>query len=207
MVLVKHDYYKKKSKQAFNRQAAYYDHDKNGSHARTMYPYILDKINNLQFKNILDIGCGTGEILSAVADYNGVRAYGIDISLKMLSVAETKIVHKAQLMLGDAEKLPYGDCFFDVVICNDSFHHYPNPLAVLLEMRRVLKAGGTLLLSDICLPNFKRVLLNMFIYLSPDGDYKIYSRNAIRNLVKQAGFVSGTYEKVNDNGFIVCAHT
>jgi ubiquinone/menaquinone biosynthesis C-methylase UbiE len=205
MVLLNQESYKLKSKQGFNRQAKSYDHDKNGAHARSMYPYILDKIKKLQFENILDIGCGTGEILSVVTKHNGVRAYGIDISLNMLSFAESKLGNKARLMLGDAEKLPYGDCFFDLLICNDSFHHYPNPLGALSEMRRVLKAGGTLLLSDICLPKLQRLLMNMFIFLSPDGDYKIYSENAIRNFIEEAGFHACTYEKVKTDGFILCA--
>jgi ubiquinone/menaquinone biosynthesis C-methylase UbiE len=204
MVLLNQESYKLKSRKGFNRQAGKYDRSRDGAHARSMYPHILEKLKSIEFENILDIGCGTGEILSAVTENNGAGAYGIDISLNMLSVAESKIGCRARLMLGDAERLPYGDYFFDVVVCNDSFHHYPNPLGVLSEMRRVLKDGGTLLLSDICLPRFQRLLLNMFIFLSPDGDYKIYSASAIRNLVREAGFHSCVYEKVKADGFILC---
>ena len=48
--------------------------------------------------------------------------YGIDLSEKMLSVAEGKLSSKVQLVLGDSEHLPFADNFFDVVYCNDSFH-------------------------------------------------------------------------------------
>jgi ubiquinone/menaquinone biosynthesis C-methylase UbiE len=204
-MFLKYEYYKNKSKNGFNRQARTYDHDKNGRHARSMYKYIIEKIKNISFKTVLDIGCGTGEILSLITKHNSVRAFGMDISLEMLTVAEDKLGGRANLIIADAGNLPYDECFFDLVICNDSFHHYPNPIGVLSEIKRVLKNKGTLILSDICLPPLKRKLLNMFIFLSPDGDFKIYSEKDITKLINEAGFNSCTYEKVTNNGFILCA--
>ena len=68
---------------------------------------------------------------------------GIDLSEKMLAVAKSKLPEQVKLILGDSESLPFSDNAFDVVYCNDSFHHYPAPQNVLREVYRVLKPGGT----------------------------------------------------------------
>jgi len=68
--------------------------------------------------------------------------YGIDLSEKMLEVAKEKLGNRVNLILGDSEQLPFSDSFFDVVYCNDSFHHYPAPDKVLSEVCRVLKPVG-----------------------------------------------------------------
>ena len=69
---------KKLSKDTFNLQATTYDIDKNGAHARTLYPYIIDKLSDISFDNVLDVGCGTGEILNTIKNiYPAVSLYGI----------------------------------------------------------------------------------------------------------------------------------
>ncbi|MFR7358928.1 MAG: class I SAM-dependent methyltransferase [Dorea longicatena] len=45
-------------------------------------------------------------------------------------------------LVGDSENLPFENESFDVVICTNSFHHYPNPHAFMNEASRVLKNGG-----------------------------------------------------------------
>ena len=51
-------------------------------------------------------------------------------------------------MVGDAEHLPFESGYFDMVTCSNSFHHYPNQLQAVQEMRRVLKDKGGLLIVD-----------------------------------------------------------
>ena len=54
---------KEMSKIAFNQQALTYDKNIKGQHARTLYPYILNMLKGRHFSSILDLGCGTGELL------------------------------------------------------------------------------------------------------------------------------------------------
>ena len=144
---------KERSKSTFNQQADTYDEDIHGQHARTLYPVLLSKLAHIPFQRALDLGCGTGEMMKMLLQSDDQRElYGIDLSEKMLSVAEGKLSGKVQLVLGDSEHLPFVDNFFDVVYCNDSFHHYPAPENVIREVQRVLKPGGTFLIGDCWQP-------------------------------------------------------
>ena len=99
----------------------------------------------------------------------GKELYGIDLSEKMLHVAKSKLPEQVKLLLGDSEALPFPDNTFDVVYCNDSFHHYPAPMNVLREVHRVLKPGGTFLMGDCWQPLVGRIIMNFYMRHSKEG--------------------------------------
>ena len=152
---------KENSKAAFNQQAATYDKDIKGQHARSLYPVLLEKLSHIPFHSALDLGCGTGEMLKLIIQKDAHKELcGIDLSEEMLAVAKSKLPEQVKLLLGDSESLPFPDNTFDVVYCNDSFHHYPAPQNVLKEVHRVLKPGGTFLMGDCWQPFVGRVIMN-----------------------------------------------
>jgi len=174
--------YKKKSRESFNKQASTYDEDFNSEHARKIYNHIIKTTGNLDGKKILDVGCGTGNVLKMIHDkYREAQLYGIDISEKMLEKAKAKLQNNADLTLGDSENLPYYNSTFDVIICNDSFHHYPNPEGVLREFNRVLRDGGIFILGDCWQPAITRNIMNVLLRLNlmNCGDVKMYSEKEI----------------------------
>ena len=63
-------------------------------------------------------------------------------------------------MIGDSENLPFAKDAFDVVVCTNSFHHYPNPQAFINEAARVLKPYGRLVLRDYTSNKFMVWLMN-----------------------------------------------
>ena len=177
---------KERSKSTFNQQADTYDEDIHGQHARTLYPVLLSKLAHIPFQRALDLGCGTGEMMKMLLQSDDQRElYGIDLSEKMLSVAESKLSGKVRLVLGDSEHLPFADNFFDVVYCNDSFHHYPDPENVIREVQRVLKPGGTFLIGDCWQPLIGRAIMNFYMRHSKEGDVKIYSKEEMVSLLSQ----------------------
>ena len=66
----------------------------------------------------------------------------------MLEKSKEKLLNTAELSLGDAELLPYENDYFDLLICSDSFHHYPNPQKAIEEFYRVLKTDLVLLIQQ-----------------------------------------------------------
>ena len=193
---------KERSKSTFNQQADTYDEDIHGQHARTLYPVLLSKLAHIPFQRALDLGCGTGEMMKMLLQSDDQRElYGIDLSEKMLSVAEGKLSGKVQLVLGDSEHLPFADNFFDVVYCNDSFHHYPAPENVIGEVQRVLKPGGTFLIGDCWQPLVGRAIMNFYMRHSKEGDVKIYSKEEIVSMFSEY-FQDVSWEQIGNTSCI-----
>ena len=108
---------------------------------------------------------------------------------------------RAALVQGDSEHLPFPDGSFDMVYCCDSFHHYPDPAAVLAEVGRVLVPGGVFLLGAIWLPLPGRLLMNPFLRWSREGDVKIYSRREIKTLMGLE-FRQVTWRRAGSRAFV-----
>ncbi|SCC21657.1 Methyltransferase domain-containing protein [Kosakonia oryzendophytica] len=104
---------------------------------------------------ILDLGCGAGHASFVAAGIaRAVTAY--DLSEKMLDVVR-QAAHERHLAnittsQGAAEKLPFADSSFDVVISRYSAHHWHDVAQALREVKRVLKPGGKFILMDIASP-------------------------------------------------------
>ncbi|MCZ3365230.1 MULTISPECIES: class I SAM-dependent methyltransferase [Methanobacterium] len=207
MLKNKADNYKEKSKKSFNQQAENYDAGYYGKHANALYNTVLQKLNQFSFNKLLDVGCGTGNLLSLISSKYEVQIVGIDLSPEMLNIARNKLDETADLRLCDSESLPFNDNSFDMVICTDSFHHYPNPANVLAEVKRVLKAGGNFIITDPWLATPFRQFANIFMPFNKDGDIKIYGESEIRKLLENAGFNTIEWEQLNKRAFIATAHT
>ena len=57
----------------------------------------------------------------------GARLSCVDLSPRMAEAARARLGERADVLLCDAERLPFRDGSFDAAWCNDSFHHYPDP--------------------------------------------------------------------------------
>lgn len=93
--------------------------------------------------HILDVGCGIGNSLFALYA-NGFRdIYGLDIERQLVEYAR-KNIPNANLVVADAEHIPFSSRTFDCVVCYDLLEHVLKPEKVLGEISRVLKEGHTL---------------------------------------------------------------
>lgn len=189
---------KEKSKKYFDAQAEDYDNSPAGKFVAPMYDEVLLRIEKSAAKSVLDIGCGSGNILGQLVGRN-MSLFGLDLSDAMVQVAENRLGNRALVTVGDAEKLPYENSSMDLIVCNASFHHYPNPEKVLKEMYRVLKSDGSLLIGDPNLSFLLRVLMNPFIKYSNAGDYKIYSKSGFEKLLMANGFRMVDWSKPTNN--------
>jgi ubiquinone/menaquinone biosynthesis C-methylase UbiE len=194
--------YKEKSKKAFDAAAQNYDGTENGKHSSKLYNTVVSEIGIAHYDSLLDVGCGTGNVLALLPAAK--RLCGIDLSDKMIDVAH-KRMPEAELCAGDAERLPWDESTFDVVNCTDSFHHYPDPLKVLCGMRRVLKPDGRLIITDPFYPALQRFFINTFAQFGESGDFRVYSRETITELLKQAGFFKICFRALEYKAFIVTA--
>lgn len=110
---------------------------------------ILEKLlAPLQGRRILDIGCGRGNLLQALAE-RGASVAGLDPDEAMLEAAQT-LVPKAALKQGCAQLLPWGDGTMHAALFINSLHHVPVPdmLLALEEAARVVGKGGSVIVVE-----------------------------------------------------------
>lgn len=197
--------FKENSRMNFDKQAENYDDGFDGRFVRVMYDEIIKRIDKFQNGILLDVGCGTGNILSRLYENKKLYLCGLDISNKMIEVARRNLNDDILLKVGDAEFIPWPDNTFDIILCNASFHHYPNPQKVLLEMKRVVKADGKLIIGDPTAPPLIRQVLNFIFGICHNGDYKIYSLKEMKKLLRRCGFRPFEFKKINYKSFVISA--
>jgi ubiquinone/menaquinone biosynthesis C-methylase UbiE len=105
---------------------------------------------------VLDVGCGTGSLALVAKESVGTtgRVCGIDPGLRQIARARHKAARRGlslDFQVGVIEQLPYPDQSFDVVLSTLMMHHLPEELKRqgLLDIARVLRPGGRLLIVDI----------------------------------------------------------
>src|SRR5438045_6343084 len=100
-------------------------------------------------KRLLEVGCGMGTDLLQFAR-GGAICTGIDLTPRSVEVSSLHFGLydlRADFVLGDGERLPFGDASFDVVYSNGVLHHTPDTARALQEAQRVLRPGGALYFS------------------------------------------------------------
>lgn len=117
-------------------------------------PQVIALANPQPDEHILDVACGTGALTRSVAKSVGLtgRVVGLDLSPDMLAVART--ITPAGLQVspiewheGNVSTLPFENETFDIVFCAFGLMFFPDQIAALKEMRRVLKPDGRMALS------------------------------------------------------------
>jgi SAM-dependent methyltransferase len=108
------------------------------------YDEILDR---LPVGDALDAACGTGRLAARLAS-RGFRVTGIDGSAEMLEVARTRLPD-AKFSEGDLQSLPLPDDAVDLVTTGLALTHVPDLGPVYAEFARVLRPGGSLIVSDV----------------------------------------------------------
>ncbi len=107
---------------------------------------VLDRYlgsNGSHERRILDVGCGTGTMLTYLAAFG--RTEGVDIDEEAIGYCRERGLQNVRL--GEAANLPFADGTFDLVTALDVIEHLEDDVAALREVGRVLRPGGYLLVT------------------------------------------------------------
>jgi SAM-dependent methyltransferase len=127
----------------FDERAPTYD---DSAMHRGLAQAVADFVRLGGVRDILDVGTGTGLVLRSLPP-GPWRLTGIDLSEGMLSIARAALP-RATFEIGDATHLGPAVGRFDVVICSTVLHLVPDPPAAMREWRRVLRAGGCIVVAS-----------------------------------------------------------
>jgi 2-polyprenyl-3-methyl-5-hydroxy-6-metoxy-1,4-benzoquinol methylase len=143
--------------------------------------------------NVLDLGCGVGNISSALLKHD-IKIFGIDMDIAKLRKALIKGVFASQANLMGS--LPIKSKCFDVVFAGEIIEHLTDTDHFLGEIHRVLKKSGSLVLTtpNLCnLENRLRVLIGLypiFVDYTSRGDnhLRVYNKRAIIRQIRERNF-------------------
>jgi len=181
---------------------------------RRMYQALswLDNTNLSKNSKILDVGCGAGMMAKEIAN-KGYEILGMDYSYNMVRKAKAVCNVNTKLdtnfLQGDIESLPFKNSVFDMVLCLGVISYLKSEQKTLQEMSRILKPGGTMILSILnkfslakCLDisvlvkrKLQRIVNNRIVSWKKRAEIeenhftlKSYFIPGLRNAIKTAGF-------------------
>ncbi|MBX3411726.1 MAG: methyltransferase domain-containing protein [Pirellulales bacterium] len=176
-------------RQEYRQLAPSYDQRWRSYLARTAEE-TLAHLDPLPQARVLDVGCGTGYVLAKLAEREPtIRAVGIDPSAEMLHLARQRDLPQASFLEGVAENIPLADASVDTVLSTSAFHFWYDPNRGLQEIRRVLRPGGQLVLTDWCDDFLTCRLGTWWLRIIGRPQNAVLGSRACAALVRQAGFV------------------
>ncbi len=145
---------------------------------------------------VLDLGCGTGTLLRALAARQPAAHYtGLDPDPRVLAAARRRLPAEAgevTLIRGYAQHLPLSDSTFDLVISTLIFHHLPDEgkRQAIAEVRRVLRPAGRFLLVDFGAPQTwtSRTLLRIGSVFDGRANLRANLAGALPTMLTRGGF-------------------
>lgn len=123
----------------------------------SFYKWLVSLLQPQPGQRLLDVSCGQGSLLR-VGQEAGLVVTGLDLSARAVAVARLETGGQGDLVVANAERLPYRDSSFDYVTNIGSVEHYSHPGRAVAEMARVLDPDGVAL---ILLPNTFGLLGNI----------------------------------------------
>jgi malonyl-CoA O-methyltransferase len=199
-----------KPRLAYQAWAKTYDQRENNAllHAEEGALVPLLESANLEGKDVIDFGCGTGRHLFRCCGRNARSIVGVDFSHEMLTCALQKTPPTEQIILleSSVESLPFRDAQFDMGISTLVLSHCPKLSVPVAEMARVLRTGAMLFVSDWHPENDRRGWKRVFEVPSADGSRTRHAAKSYRHslleyrqqFVKQGFVVEQVHEPVID---------
>lgn len=174
---------------------------------------MLSMVDDLKLvnKRILDLGCYDGTSLSLIKNRDN-EFYGIEASEYGFQQAIAKGIKAEKFFIRDGVNFPFQDSFFDLIVIGEIIEHMYDTDFFLIEIKRILKRGGFLLISTPNIASLGRRLLllsglNPILEVSPNepdssGHIRYFTFESLKGLLEKHNFriIKGKSDVVNFSG-------
>ena len=182
-------------KDQYDALASEYD-SRWGSYVDRSVRATFDRLDLSDSASVLDLGCGTGALLALLRSRLAEESLvGVDVSLEMLAVARRRLGGSVRLVQARAECLPFSSASVDIVVSSSSFHYWAAPAVGLSEIRRILKPGGRLAITDWCDDYLVCKVCDLLLKVTDPGHPGCYGTRDCSRLLLNAGFENVVVEK------------
>lgn len=181
------------TKRIFGQRASYYTTSASHTDPQVL-ARVVEMASPMPDWSALDVATGTGHTALALAPHVA-SVIGVDLTPEMLAEAERlraeRSIPNVTFRVGDVRRLPFEDGAFHLVTCRRAAHHFSNIGQALREMRRVLRAGGRLVIDDRSVPedDFVDACMNALDRYHDESHVREYRPSEWRRMLTEAGFV------------------
>jgi len=148
-------------------------------------------------KTLLEIGSGTGNSSRLIKKYfHTKRIYSIDLDEKMVAIARKNNKDDSiSFEVQNASTLSFKDNSFDAIFDLGVIHHIPDWKKCLLELRRVLKPKGQLIIEDLSIETFSTPFGRVMKKFLDHPYSSMYTEKEFVDYLKKIGFKIVVYKK------------
>jgi ubiquinone/menaquinone biosynthesis C-methylase UbiE len=162
---------------------------------------MLSVFNKNSSINVLDVGCGTGQITDELMrHFNSLKYTGIDISESMIDKANIRKSEQIDFLVSNFEEFDISKRF-DAIICSHAFPYFINKSDAIRKFYNLLEDGGTLFLANASTNNLYDLISLSFVKLTT-SKAKYYSRKRTFDLLKSNGFIDLHIENIKEKFFM-----
>ena len=184
------EYYSKRARD-YDRQKIRTWQSKQGFGAEVLNE-VIDALAVFEDKLVLEVGVGSGRIGFPLLKEVKLWFVGLDLSKEMLKLAKAKMSsykQKFDLILGDAEHLPFKSETFDSIICISAMHYFTDSEASLTKFSRVLKEKGVFVYGDLALHELdNRSFLDTLEKTLSQAHVRYFRPSEMKRLLENHGF-------------------
>ena len=136
-----------------------------GPTRREVLKIVLPLLEENKKLRILDIGCGTGQLVNEISkSYEDVNYLGIDVASNMISEAKSNNLKDKNIKFKTCgiEKFNTKDKF-DIIICTHAFPYFPNKEEILKKMYKMCNKNANIIIVNSSTNSLKDLLINFFL--------------------------------------------
>jgi ubiquinone/menaquinone biosynthesis C-methylase UbiE len=178
----------------FNEVANQWDTMRSGFFSEIVREKAYNMVKIEQGKTAADIGAGTGFITEGLA-HKGLNVIAVDFSEEMLNQMKEKFkcYNNIDYRQGESENIPIETDTIDYAMANMYLHHVESPSVAIREMARIIKPGGSLILTDLDEHNFE------FLKIEHFDRWLGFKREDVKQWFLDAGLKNITVDCVGGN--------